>query len=165
MGRHPLFCPRACRLETSYGFQISREPSEGRAQKLVLSILQGIIVPRAEQKGDAPDTRKGNHRIDDAGHHSRSATADPSNEVELKQTHTPPVEGADDGNNERDAIHNHHKRTYPFRGTLRAPVVIHKSGLPSCGFSSKNSVARDSVDYAARPSVANCGFSQKCFPP
>jgi hypothetical protein len=33
----------------------------------------------------------------------------------LKETHAAPVERTDDGDNERDAIQDHHSKTYPFR--------------------------------------------------
>ena len=84
-----------------------------------LGILDGVVIPRTEQKGNAPDTRQGNDGVDDAGGHGGGAAADPSNQIELEQTNATPVESADDGNNERDTIQNHHNRTYPFRGRPR----------------------------------------------
>ena len=90
------------------------------ALSVVLRILQRVVIAGAEEEGDAPDTGQSDHGIDDARRHGGGSAADPGDQIELEQTDATPVQRADDGNNERDAIQNHHKRTYPFRGRRRA---------------------------------------------
>ena len=45
---------------------------------------------------------------------SYGPAAYPRNEIELEQTDAAPVERADDGNNQRDAIQDHHVRNLSF---------------------------------------------------
>ena len=83
---------------------------------LSLRILQRVVLAGAEQQRDAPDTGQSDHGLDDPRRYGGSAAADPGNQIELEQTYATPVQRADDGNDQRDAIQYHHERTYPFRG-------------------------------------------------
>ena len=65
------------------------------------------ILPRAEQKRDTPNARQGDDGVDDAGQESVLTAADPRDNIEGKQSDAAPVECADDGDDQRDAIHNH----------------------------------------------------------
>ena len=49
----------------------------------------------SEKKGNAPDTRKGNKRINNSAENCSLTAENPCDEVKLKQTDTAPVEGAD----------------------------------------------------------------------
>ena len=78
-----------------------------------LLILQRVIAGAEEQR-NAPHARQSDYGIDDAGDHGGGPAAYPRNEIELEQTDAAPVQGADDGDNQRDAIQDHHVRNLSF---------------------------------------------------
>ena len=104
-----------------------QQPSAGFF--LTLHILQRVIAG-AEEERDAPCTRQSDHGIDDTGGHGRGPAAHPRNQIELEQTDATPVERADDGNDQRNAIHDHHMRNLSFpKGTVgTASIYSHVSG-------------------------------------
>ena len=67
-----------------------------------------------EDKRNAPDTGKADDRVDDAGEQRRLSAADPSHNIELEQSDATPVEGADDREYQRNAIHNHNRNCNSF---------------------------------------------------
>ena len=73
---------------------------------LVLDSVKGFAC--AKQQRDAPNTGKSYNGVDDAAEQRGLSAADPCNEVKLKQSDTAPVERAYDGQNQRNAIQNHH---------------------------------------------------------
>ena len=73
---------------------------------LVLDSIKGLAS--AKQQRNAPNAGKSYQSIDDAGEKRGLSAADPGNEVKLKQSDAAPVESAYDGQNQRNAIQNHH---------------------------------------------------------
>ena len=62
---------------------------------LILDSIKGFAS--AKQQRDAPNARKTYHGVDDAREERGLSTADPGNDVKLKQTDAAPVEGTNDG--------------------------------------------------------------------
>ena len=62
-----------------------------------------------EHQRDAPNTCQSNDRVDDSAEQRGLSAADPSHDVELEQTNATPVQSTEDGQNQRNAIHNHSK--------------------------------------------------------
>ena len=73
---------------------------------LILDSVKGFAS--AKQQRNAPNACKSYNSVDDAGEERGLSTADPGNEVKLKQSDAAPVESAYDGQNQRNAIQNHH---------------------------------------------------------
>ena len=73
---------------------------------LVLDSVKGLAS--AKQQRDAPNTGKSYNGVDDAAEQRGLSAADPCNDVKLKQSDAAPVERANDGQNQRNAIQNHH---------------------------------------------------------
>lgn len=74
---------------------------------LVLDSVKGLAG--AKQQRNAPNTGKSYNGVDDAAEQRGLSAADPCNEVKLKQSDAAPVESANDGQNQRNAIQNHHE--------------------------------------------------------
>ena len=83
-----------------------------------------------EEKGNAPDTGKSDYRIDNSAKERIRTAADPRNDIKAKKTDTTPVKSADDGNDQRDLVHNHFAKEPPFRRFSVEPQKYqrHKSG-------------------------------------
>ncbi len=113
-----------------------------------LRILQRVIAG-AEEQGDAPHARQSDHGIDDTGDHGGGSAAHPRNEIKLEQTDAAPVQGADDGNDQRNAIQDHHVRNLSFpKGTgSTASIYSHV-----CGWRTS---AADGYTPALTPSVGS----------
>ena len=75
---------------------------------LILDSLKGLAS--AKQQRNTPNTGKSYYRVDDAGEERGLSTADPCNDVKLKQSDAAPVESTYDGQNQRNAIQYHHDR-------------------------------------------------------
>ena len=73
---------------------------------LVLDLVKGLAS--AKQQRDAPNAGKSYQSIDDAAEQRGLSAADPRNDVKLKQSDAAPVESANDGQNQRNAIQYHH---------------------------------------------------------
>ena len=102
-----------------------KPPALQRAEPEALQILRGVIAG-AEEERDAPHARQGDHGIDDTGDHGGGPAAHPGDEIEPEQTDAAPVECADDGNDQRNAIHDHHVRNLSFpKGTGVPPRFFH----------------------------------------
>lgn len=67
----------------------------------------GTRFPLPEQQRDAPDSRQADQNIDDAAENGSGAAEQPRHQVKLKQADQPPVQAADDGQHQRDLIHDH----------------------------------------------------------
>ena len=75
---------------------------------LILDSVKGFAS--AKQQRNAPNAGKSYNGVDDAGEERGLSTADPCNDVKLKQSDAAPVERANDGQNQRNAIQYHHDR-------------------------------------------------------
>ena len=73
---------------------------------LVLDLVKGLAS--AKQQRDAPNAGKSYKSVDDAGKQRGLSATDPRNDVKLKQSDAAPVESANDGQNQRNAIQYHH---------------------------------------------------------
>ena len=80
--------------------------------RLILQLLKAFAG--AEYQRDTPNACQRNDGIDDTAEQRGLSTADPSHDVELEQTDATPVQSAQDGENQRNAIHNHSKTQTPF---------------------------------------------------
>ena len=70
-----------------------------------MNVVYFVIL--AEEKRDAPDTRKSNYYVDYSRKKSSRASRNPSNEVEGEKTDKTPVERADYRYNQRDFVYKH----------------------------------------------------------
>ena len=96
-----------------------------RAVRAEPSLLSGSCVaflqtfkgfPCPEQKRDAPDTRQRHDGVHNPCPHRRGAAAYPCHDVEAEQPDAAPVQRANDGNNQRDTIHDHgNNQSFPVR--------------------------------------------------
>ena len=60
-------------------------------------MMGGVPVLRIpKQEGDAPDARQRNQGVYHPADHGRLPAKQPGHQIQLKQPHRPPVEGADD---------------------------------------------------------------------
>ena len=66
-----------------------------------------VLVAGAEEERNAPESRKGNERIDDTCPKAVVAAEEPGNRVELEEPDAAPVERADDGQNESNTVDDH----------------------------------------------------------
>lgn len=70
----------------------------GRRVSLRFLVLDPIkSLASAKQQRDAPNTCKTYYSVDDAAEQGGLSTADPCNDVKLKQTDAAPVESTHDG--------------------------------------------------------------------
>ena len=71
-------------------------------------LADGIFrVSFSEEKGNAPDSRKCDDRVNDAAEQGVLSAEDPGDEVKLEKTDAAPVQSADDRQNERKSVeHN-----------------------------------------------------------
>ena len=81
--------------------------------RLILQLLKALAG--AEDQRDTPNACQCNDGIDDTAEQRGLSAADPSHNVKLEQTDTTPVQSAQDGKNQRNAIHNHSKTLTPFQ--------------------------------------------------
>ena len=85
-------------------------------------MLLDSLVLGAEDQRDAPDTRQGNHGEDDAREQRFRAAADPSHRIKTEKPYRAPVQRADDDEDQRDPIQDHHAFVPHFRETKTLPV-------------------------------------------
>jgi len=82
-----------------------------------ISYLFGSPFHIPEQQRDAPDTCKGNQRIDHTADGSTLTAEKPCHCVKLKQADAAPVERADDHQDQCDSVqHSHHNSFLPRFG-------------------------------------------------
>ena len=79
----------------------------------------------AKDKRDTPHARKPDDRIDHAAEQGALSTAKPCNDVKLKKSDTAPIQCTQNGENQRDAIHNHKHLS---------PLKIRKTTFPDYGY-------------------------------
>ena len=80
---------------------------------LIFQLLKALAG--AEDQRDTPNACQGNDGVDDTAEQRGLSAADPSYNVKLEQTDATPVQSAQDGKNQRNAIHNHSKTPTPFQ--------------------------------------------------
>lgn len=80
---------------------------------LIFQLLKALAG--AEDQRDTPNACQRNDGVDDTAEQRGLPAADPSHNVKLEQTDATPVQSAEDGQNQRNAIHNHSKTLTPFQ--------------------------------------------------
>ena len=83
----------------------------------------------AEQQRDAPDGRKTYQGVDHPADRGRLAAEEPGHQVETEQAHAAPVDPADDGKAQGDAIHDHDDTLLSCRKRPEEDGRGHVSGL------------------------------------
>ena len=68
-----------------------------------------ILVP--EEQGDAPQSSQTHQCVDDPADHTGGAAAEKGHQVELEEPDQPPVDPADDGQDQRDFINDFQNAT------------------------------------------------------
>jgi len=104
-----------------------------------------IVLTGTEEQRNAPNAGKSDNGIDNSADQSVLSSTDPSDNVKLEQTDATPVQRADNGQGQRDSVHNHpavppsgRRSHLLFGGTADLFCVIHGDvQLPtvSLGFS------------------------------
>ena len=86
------------------------------------------FLSRAEEKRNAPDTRKGYYGVDYAAKQSILTSADPRNDIKTEYTDATPVERTDYRDNQGNSIHDHKNSSFetefPFKDSLRALTLF-----------------------------------------
>ena len=158
-------------------------PFMGMVAAVSAFFLCGDLVP--EQQRNAPHSGKAHQGIDNAADHAAGAAAGKGHQIKPEQTDAAPVQGADDGNDQRNAIQDHHVRNLSFpKGTgSTASIYSHVCGwrtsaadgytpalTPSVGSpfcpnvcSSNHSVARRNAFYVPTPRDIFPFFAKKSF--
>ena len=85
------------------------------AKKLIHFAYCAEFFSGTEEKGNAPDTGESDYSIDNSAEERIHTAADPSDDIKAKKTDATPVKSADDGNDQRDLVHNHFAKEPPFR--------------------------------------------------
>ena len=67
-----------------------------------------------KQTRDAAERGRAHHSEHDPGPDGAAAAQQPAHKIELEQAHQPPVDAADDHENQTDFIKGLHKKTLPF---------------------------------------------------
>ena len=83
-------------------FSKKRPPRARRRNRLRFDAFAG-----AEDEGNAPDAGESDYCVDDTADDGILTAEEPGNGVELKETDAAPVEGADNGKNQSNTIHQH----------------------------------------------------------
>ena len=81
---------------------------------LVLDLIKDLAS--AKQQRNAPNTGKSYNGVDDAAQQRGLSAADPRYNIKLKQSDAAPVERANDGQNQRNAIQYHHFVSFAYCG-------------------------------------------------
>jgi hypothetical protein len=63
-----------------------------------------FFIPFAEEKGNAPDARECDEGVDQTGEDGSLSAADPRHDIEAEQSDGPPVERADDDEDQGNSI-------------------------------------------------------------
>ena len=72
----------------------------------------GNAVVSAQQR-NAPKCRKSDKGVDDSANGRSLSAANPCNDVKGEKAYASPVDAADDGKDQRNAINNHVKNSFP----------------------------------------------------
>lgn len=79
-------------------------------------LADGIFrVSFSEEKGNAPDSRKCDDRIDDAAEKRVLSAEDPGDKIELEKADAAPVQCADDRQNERKSVEHNLNPSFRIR--------------------------------------------------
>ena len=78
-----------------------------------LHIFSALFPNFAENERDTPNSGKGDDCVDNSADEGVLSAEKPGNGIELKQPNSSPIQGADDGKDQRNTIHNH-KKIHPF---------------------------------------------------
>ena len=65
------------------------------------------MLSGAEEKGNAPDARKGNQGVDYSADYRVLTAADPSDDVEAEKSYATPVQRTDYSKHKCDPVHYH----------------------------------------------------------
>jgi hypothetical protein len=81
----------------------SGTPDGDTASSLPLLSIDALTL--AEQQSDAPKACKTHNRINDTADHRALPTEQPGNQIKLENANKPPVDRANDGEDQCDSIH------------------------------------------------------------
>jgi hypothetical protein len=76
----------------------------------------------AEQQRNTPYGRKAHEGIDHSAHGGRLTAADICHKIKAEQAHKAPVQAADYGKYQRNAIHDHHASRLLYKSLLCYPA-------------------------------------------
>ena len=88
-------------------FQKATPAPAGATRRRSADVLRFDAFAGAEDEGNAPDAGESDYCVDDTADDGILTAEEPGNGVELKETDAAPVEGADNGKNQSNTIHQH----------------------------------------------------------
>jgi hypothetical protein len=98
---------RLIEVQKSRPWKLIPQDESPRPVFLVMLLDSVVAVSGTEDQRDAPNARQTNHRVDDAAEQRGRSAADPRYQVKLEKPDASPVQRADNGQNERNSIHDH----------------------------------------------------------